>query len=140
MTAYVLATAKKLGLEAKADRAGNVVVRKPASKGRERAPMIALQGHLDMVCEKNEGTVHDFTKDPIKVRLDGDLLRATGTTLGADNGVGVGAALAEDERKPYYTNSFEAIEDGIQFRPERKTPKPRFYGTINAKVSAEGDG
>jgi type VI secretion system VgrG family protein len=53
---------------------------------------------------------------------------------------GVGAAVAEGERKPYYTNSFEAIEDDIQFRPERKTPRPRFYGTINAKVSAEGSG
>ena len=56
--------------------------------------MALLQGHLDMVCEKNEGTPHNFDTDPIKVRRDGDWLKAEGTTLGADNGVGVAAALA----------------------------------------------
>jgi dipeptidase D len=56
--------------------------------------VVAMQAHCDMVCEKNEGTVHDFSKDPIKVRREGDLLRATGTTLGADNGIGVSSALA----------------------------------------------
>ena len=62
---YVLAQAKRLGLEAIHDNAGNTVIRKPAHAGRERAPMALLQGHLDMVCEKNEGTVHDFDTDPI---------------------------------------------------------------------------
>ena len=91
---YVLSLAAKTGLESVQDDAGNLVVRKPARPGREGAPMALLQGHLDMVCEKNEGTLHDFDVDPIKVVRDGDWLRADGTTLGSDNGVGVAAALA----------------------------------------------
>ena len=91
---YVRALATKLGLESVQDDVGNLVVRKPARPGREGAPMALLQGHLDMVCEKNEGTVHDFDVDPIKVARDGDWLKADGTTLGSDNGVGVAAALA----------------------------------------------
>jgi len=91
---YVLAVARRLGLEFVQDAAGNVVVRKPARPGREGAVPAALQGHLDMVCEKNEGTVHDFDLDPIRLAIEGDWLRADGTTLGADNGVGVAAALA----------------------------------------------
>ena len=91
---YVLSVARRLGLESVQDAAGNVVVRKPARPGREGAVAAALQGHLDMVCEKNEGTVHDFDRDPIRLVIDGDWLKADGTTLGADNGVGVAAALA----------------------------------------------
>jgi len=91
---YVRGLAAELGLECVQDNAGNLVIRKPARPGREGAPMALLQGHLDMVCEKNEGTVHDFDVDPIKVVRDGDWLKADGTTLGSDNGVGVSAALA----------------------------------------------
>jgi dipeptidase D len=91
---YVQALATKLGLECVQDDVGNLVVRKPARPGRENAPMALLQGHLDMVCEKNEGTVHNFDLDPIKVVKDGDWLKAEGTTLGSDNGIGVAAALA----------------------------------------------
>ncbi|MGB7438227.1 MAG: aminoacyl-histidine dipeptidase [Candidatus Acidiferrum sp.] len=91
---YVRSVAKNSGLEAIQDSAGNLIVRKPARPGRESAPTALLQGHLDMVCEKNENTVHNFEKDPIKVVRDGDWLKADGTTLGADNGVGVSAALA----------------------------------------------
>ena len=91
---YVVGRAKALGLEYTQDAAGNLVVRKPAHPGRENAPMALLQGHLDMVCEKNEITPHNFDTDPIKVWRDGDWLKAEGTTLGSDNGVGVSAALA----------------------------------------------
>jgi len=91
---YVRALATKLGLESVQDDVGNLVIRKPARPGREGAPMALLQGHLDMVCEKNEATVHDFDVDPIKVIRDGDWLKADGTTLGSDNGVGAAAALA----------------------------------------------
>ena len=91
---YVLAHASRLGLKAVQDDTGNVVVQKPAHAGREHAPMALLQGHLDMVCEKNEGTAFNFDTDPIKVFRDGDWLKAEGTTLGSDNGVGVAAALA----------------------------------------------
>jgi dipeptidase D len=91
---YVLAQAARLGLESIADGVGNIVVRKPARPGREAAVPAVLQGHLDMVCEKNEGTAHNFDTDPIRLFRDGDWLRADGTTLGADNGAGVAAALA----------------------------------------------
>ena len=91
---YARDVATNLGLPAQQNSAGNLIVRKPACKGREGTPTTLLQGHLDMVCEKNENTVHNFDTDPIKVVRDGDWLKADGTTLGADNGVGVAAALA----------------------------------------------
>jgi dipeptidase D len=91
---YILGQAGRLRLEVTQDRAGNMVIRKPAHSGRDAAPVTVLQGHLDMVCEKNEGTNHNFDSDPIRVIRDGDWLKAEGTTLGADNGVGVSAALA----------------------------------------------
>src|SRR6516162_8496385 len=91
---YVIGRAKALGLEYTQDAVGNLVVRKPARPGRENAPMALLQGHLDMVCEKNEGTAHNFDTDGIKIVRNDDWLKADGTTLGSDNGVGVAAALA----------------------------------------------
>ncbi len=91
---YVVETAKKLGLEAKRDKWLNVVVKKPASKGHENVRSVCLQGHLDMVCEKNKETVHDFEKDPIELVVKGNTLMAKGTTLGADNGIAVATNLA----------------------------------------------
>ncbi|HSG82140.1 MAG TPA: M20/M25/M40 family metallo-hydrolase, partial [Gemmatimonadota bacterium] len=91
---YVMGVAKRLGLEAKRDRALNVVVKKPAAPGRQNAPSVCLQGHLDMVCEKNKDVVHDFSKDPIQLIREGNVLRANGTTLGADNGIAVATSLA----------------------------------------------
>jgi dipeptidase D len=91
---YVMNVAKKLGLAAKTDAIGNIVVRMPASVEGRHARPIALQGHLDMVCEKNNDTVHDFTKDPIELVRKGNLMMANGTTLGADNGIAVAAMLA----------------------------------------------
>lgn len=91
---YVMKTAQSLGHEASIDNAGNVLVRAKASAGYENHAPIMLQGHLDMVCEANRGIKHDFTKDPIEFILNGDLLTANGTTLGADNGVAVAIMLA----------------------------------------------
>lgn len=91
---YVLSIAKRLGLESKKDEAGNIVVTKPATPGHENAPIVVLQGHLDMVCEKNADVEFDFSKDPIDVQIDGEWVTANGTTLGADNGIGVAAGLA----------------------------------------------
>ncbi len=76
------------------DAVGNLVIRVPATAGREQAPTVILQGHLDMVCEKNNDVDHDFMNDPIRPRIDGEWVYATGTTLGADNGIGVAAAIA----------------------------------------------
>lgn len=92
--AYLLDFAKKHNLESKKDKAGNIVIKKAATKGKEHFPTVILQGHVDMVCEKNSGTVHDFDNDPIQTHVEGDWLKAKGTTLGADNGIGVAAALA----------------------------------------------
>ncbi len=96
---YVLKLAGKLGLQSTVDEAGNVVVRKAAYPGREAAPVTALQGHLDMVCEKNEGTDFNFDTDGICLVRKEDWLYADGTTLGSDNGIGVAAALAVMESK-----------------------------------------
>jgi len=92
--AYVVRRAEELGLEHESDEVGNLVLRKPAAAGRENRATVVLQGHLDMVCEKNTETEHDFATEGIRFRRDGDWLRAVGTTLGADNGVAVAAMLA----------------------------------------------
>ncbi len=91
---FVAQTARTLGLEVKTDKVGSVVTRKPASRGRENSPMVCLQGHLDMVCEKNKDKTHDFLKDPIELVRKGNVLTANGTTLGADNGIAVATSLA----------------------------------------------
>lgn len=83
-----------LGLTVERDEVGNVLVRKPATAGLEDAPVVALQGHLDMVCEKNSATEHDFLKDGVKLKIVDGFLRAEGTTLGADNGIGAACAMA----------------------------------------------
>ncbi len=91
---YVVRIAKELGLEYGRDAVGSVVVRKPASPGREHVPSVCLQGHLDMVCVARPGKRHDFAKDPIMLVREGDELGADGTTLGADNGIAVATCLA----------------------------------------------
>jgi len=91
---YVVSVAQQHGCEYKRDNVGSVVIKVPATPGHENAKTVVLQGHLDMVCEKNSDKEFDFNKDPIQLRLDGDWLMADGTTLGADNGIGLAAALA----------------------------------------------
>lgn len=100
--AYLLDFAKKHNLEAKTDEAGNVLIKKAASAGMENLKTVILQSHIDMVCEKNKDTEHNFETDPIQTYIDGEWLRAKGTTLGADNGIGVAtelAVLASDDIK-----------------------------------------
>ena len=92
--AFLLDWAKKHDLEACRDEAGNVLIKKPAAPGRENAPTVVLQAHMDMVCEKNSDTAHDFDKDPIRPYVDGEWVRAKGTTLGADDGIGMAAMMA----------------------------------------------
>lgn len=92
--AWVAEQGRALGCEVERDQVGNVLLRQAASSSRQGRPTVALQAHVDMVCEANEGHPHDFSKDPIAVRRVGDFLYATDTTLGADNGIGVAAALA----------------------------------------------
>jgi dipeptidase D len=92
--AWVLDWARTHGFETREDRAGNIVVVLPGTPGRERAPVVVLQSHLDMVCEKNKNVEHDFDRDPIRTAVEDGWVVARGTTLGADNGIGVAAAMA----------------------------------------------
>ena len=96
---YVISVAKKNNLQYKKDEFGNIVVTQPASPGFENKPTVIIQGHTDMVCEKNNDTVHDFEKDPIKLVRDGEWMKADGTTLGADNAIGfcMGLAIMDDD-------------------------------------------
>jgi dipeptidase D len=106
---FVLDRAKELGLQASQDPFGNIVVKKPASPGREGARRLCLQSHLDMVCEKNADKKHDFLNDPIELVRKGDLVMANGTTLGADNGVGVATSLAIMEDRSLVHGPLELI-------------------------------
>lgn len=92
--AYLLNFAREHNLEAKKDKVGNVLITKAATPGKENVPTVILQSHVDMVCEKNSDVTHDFDNDPIETIIDGDWVKANGTTLGADNGIGIAAQLA----------------------------------------------
>lgn len=92
--AYLVGFAQAHGLEYKEDEAGNVLIRKPATSGMENRKRVVLQSHMDMVYEKNNDVAHNFDTDPIETYIDGEWLRAKGTTLGADNGIGIAAELA----------------------------------------------
>ncbi len=91
---FVVKVGNELGLETKKDEIGSVLITKPATEGYEDHESVCIQGHLDMVCDKNADIEFDFAKDPIELQLDGDYLKAVGTTLGADNGIGVAIMLA----------------------------------------------
>ena len=96
---YIKNVGEKLGLETIQDHALNVIIRKPATPGYENAQGVVLQGHMDMVCEKEDDSHHDFTRDPIELIIEGDFIRANKTTLGADNGIAIamGLAIMEDD-------------------------------------------
>ena len=91
---YLVRFAAEHGIECHTDKIGNVVMRKPATPGYEQRPKVILQSHMDMVCEKNSGVEFDFSRDAIRTRIEGEWVRAEGTTLGADDGIGMAAALA----------------------------------------------
>ena len=94
IAAWLYEFGKKNNLETEKDSVNNIIIRKPATKGKEKSKTVVLQSHIDMVCEKNSTTVHDFDKDAIQPYIDGEWIKAKGTTLGADDGIGVAAQLA----------------------------------------------
>ncbi|MDR1005403.1 MAG: aminoacyl-histidine dipeptidase [Bacteroidales bacterium] len=94
MTAFLYDWGKSKGLETIKDEIGNVIIRKPATKGYENKVSVCLQSHMDMVCEKNSDKIFNFETDSIEAYVDGEWLKAKGTTLGADDGIGVATALA----------------------------------------------
>ena len=110
---FLVQWAKDRGLEAFQDECGNVIIRKPATPGMEDRKGIVLQAHMDMVPQKNNDKKHDFTKDPIETRIvhqdDGDWVYACGTTLGADDGLGVAAAMSVLESKTLKHGPLEAL-------------------------------
>ncbi len=140
---FLVKFASGLGLEAIQEDCLNVIINKPASKGYEEAPRVILQGHMDIVCAKREDLDFDFTKDPIPVVLDGDMIRTDGTTLGADNGIAVAMAMAILESKelphPPLTALFTVAEetgmDGvIGLKPEN------ISGDILINIDSEEEG
>ncbi|MGC8824765.1 MAG: aminoacyl-histidine dipeptidase [Bacteroidales bacterium] len=106
---YLKDFAIRRGLSYKIDRVGNVLISKPATRGREGHPTVVLQSHVDMVPQKNSDVVHDFYKDPIRPYIDGEWVKAQGTTLGADNGIGVSCALAVLESENIQHGPIEAL-------------------------------
>ncbi|MBU0764175.1 MAG: beta-Ala-His dipeptidase, partial [Bacteroidetes bacterium] len=94
ITEYLLSWAKENNIEAKSDKAGNVVMKKPATPGKENTRSVVMQSHMDMVCEKNSDVDFNFETDAIKPYIDGEWIKAKGTTLGADDGIGMAAQLA----------------------------------------------
>ena len=106
---YLVQWATGQGLESIIDRGGNLIIRKPASPGRENASGVILQAHLDMVCQKNDGVIHDFHNDPIHPVILDNLVLAENTTLGADDGIGVALALAALEDNTLVHGPLEAL-------------------------------
>ena len=141
--AYLLEFAKKHDIAAKTDKCGNVVMSKAATPGHEDAPTVVLQAHMDMVCEKNSDVQHDFMKDPIETYIDGDWVKARGTTLGADNGIGVAAALAVMVDKTLVHGPVEAlftINEEIGLEGAQNLGKDMLTGTILINLDSEDDG
>ena len=134
---------KSLGLETIVDHVGNVIIRKPATPGMENCKGIVLQGHLDMVPQNNADTPHDWTKDPVETYIDGDWVRAKGTTLGADNGLGVATAMAILESKDLVHGPIEALftideETGMTGAKELKEGVLKGEILINLDSEEEG--
>lgn len=109
MSNYLVAFAKVNNLEYYQDDKYNVIIKKEATKGYENSPIVALQGHIDMVCVANKGLQHDFLKDPIDIQVEGDKITANGTSLGADNGIAVAYMLAILESEKIKHPKLEAI-------------------------------
>jgi dipeptidase D len=143
IAAYIIQTGEKLGLETLMDETGNILVRKPATAGYEKLETVILQSHIDMVCEKNSDTYHDFDHDPIIPRKDGEWIKATGTTLGADDGIGIAAQLAimEDKTLEHGPLEFLFTVDEETGLTGAKGLKPGFLnGKILLNLDSEDEG
>lgn len=140
---YLLDFAKKHDLDVETDACGNVIMRKPATRGHEKAPGVILQAHMDMVCEKNNDVEHDFLKDPIETYVDGDWVKARGTTLGADNGIGVAAALAvmvDDSLEHGPVEALFTINEEIGLEGAINLGKGLLNGKMLLNLDSEDDG
>lgn len=138
---FILDFAKAHGIEAMADKAGNVILRKPASKGHENAPTTILQGHMDMVCESDHPGF-DFEHNPIETLVEGEWVRAKGTTLGADNGIGVAGALAVMTDPDLVHGPLEAlftVDEETGMTGANALEKGELKGTILINLDSEDD-
>ena len=140
---YLLDFAAKHSIQVKTDEVGNVVMFKPATKGKENAPTVVLQSHMDMVAEKNGDVEHDFLKDPIKTYIDGDWVKAKGTTLGADNGIGMAAALAvmaSDDIEHGPVEALFTVNEEIGLEGAENLGENMISGKILINLDSEDDG
>ncbi|MCH5217850.1 MAG: aminoacyl-histidine dipeptidase [Muribaculaceae bacterium] len=141
--AYLLDFAGKNGIEVKTDAVGNVLMKKPATKGHENAPTIVMQAHMDMVAEKNSDVKHDFLKDPIETYIDGEWVKARGTTLGADNGIGMAGALAVMIDNTLEHGPLEAlftVNEEIGLEGAENLGSDMITGTMLLNLDSEDDG
>lgn len=141
--AFLLDFARKHGVEVATDECGNVVMRKPATSGCENAPTVVLQAHMDMVCEKNSDVEHDFMKDPIETYIDGEWVKAKGTTLGADNGIGMAAALAvmiDDKLKHGPVEALFTVNEEIGLEGAQNLGEGMLKGQMLLNLDSEDDG
>lgn len=141
--AYLLDYAKNHGIEVKTDAVGNVVMKKPATPGLENIPVLVLQAHMDMVAEKNSDVDHDFMRDPIQTYIDGDWVKAKGTTLGADNGIGMAAALAaltDEDLKHGPLEALFTVNEEIGLEGAEQLGKDMISGKILINLDSEDDG
>lgn len=125
------------------DLTGNIIIRKPASKGFEKAPVVILQGHIDMVCEKNKETVHDFTKDKLRIIEKDGFLMAEGTTLGADNGIGVAYCLSILDSDDLQHPSLEVLlttDEETSMKGAENLKSSSLRGSILLNLDAEEEG
>jgi dipeptidase D len=139
---FMINFGKSLGLETKVDTIGNVVIKKPATHGMENRQTIVLQSHLDMVHQKNSDTVFDFETQGIEMFLDGDWVKAKGTTLGADNGIGVAAIMAifSSENIPHPAlEAMLTIDEETGMTGAMKIDPSNFSGTILLNLDTEDD-
>ncbi len=140
---FLLDFAKKHQIEVKTDKCGNVVMSKPATKGHENAPTVILQAHMDMVAEKNNDVQHDFLKDPINTYIDGDWVKARGTTLGADNGIGMAAAMAaliDDSLVHGPVECLFTINEEIGLEGAQNLGEGMISGSMLINLDSEDDG
>ncbi|MDH4270593.1 MAG: aminoacyl-histidine dipeptidase [Candidatus Aminicenantes bacterium] len=140
---YIISVAKEWDFAWDRDRVGNVVVSKPATPGHERSAGVILQGHLDMVGEKNSDVTHDFSKDPITPEIKGDWVGARGTTLGSDNGIGVAAALAVIEDQTLVHGPLEflfTVDEETGLTGANRLKKDFLKGTRLLNLDSEEEG
>jgi len=130
--AFMIKFGEDLGLETIKDEVGNIIIKKPATAGMENRMCVVMQGHLDMVPQKNADTKHDFDKDPITTYVDGEWLTAEGTTLGADNGMGVAAAMSILQSKDLAHGPVEAL-----FTSDEETGMTGAFGLKPGMLNAD---